>query len=167
MSSDDNANPLNRPVCTTPSAPEGVPERVANDDAAPPAVSSPELDAAMHFRNTILATLKSSLASAPAAHSADDAVRSALIDALRSSIAEARGAAATVSVGSTGDVEAVLVDAEALTARFAAGAPFERAALDQFNLDVRRATSAIFRLQGKLMDSIKQIKKQLIAKATQ
>jgi hypothetical protein len=168
MSSDDNnSDPLNRPVCTTPSAPQGVPERVANDDAAAPAVSSPELDAAMHFRNTILATLKTTLASAPASHSADDAVRSALVDSLRRVIAEARGAARTVSVGNAGDIDAVLADVEALTERFVAGAPFERAALDQFNLDVRRVTSAIFRLQGKLMDVIKQIKKQLIAKVNQ
>lgn len=160
---DDNADPLNRPVCTNPIAPAGVPERVANDDAAPPAVSSPALDAALQFRNTVLANLKSTLASAPATHSADGATRDALVGSLRSLVAQARSAAQSTPIA---DIDAVLADAEAVAERFAAGAPFERDALDQFNLDVRRATAALFRAQGKLMDVIKQLKKQALAEQT-
>jgi hypothetical protein len=76
--------------------------------------------------------------------------RSALVDSLRSSrLQQARSAARTVSVGIAGDIDAVLADAEALTERFAAGAPFERAALDQFNLDVRRVTVGALSRAGK------------------
>jgi hypothetical protein len=159
---DDNDNHLNRPVCTSPVAPAGVPERVANDDAAPVAVSSPALDAAMHFRNTVLANLKTSLASAPTSHTADQSARDALLATLRDLVAQARTAAQSTPVA---DIDAVLADAESIAERFGQGAPFERAALDQFNLDVRRATSAIFRTQGKLMDVIKQLKKQAISEA--
>ncbi len=152
-----------RAVCTSPSAPAGVSEQ---SDAAPSAapVASPALDAAVQFRNEVLATLKKELASAPTVALADEgrpqaaAECAALAQRLRALLSDARVRNAATPVDK---LDATLDAVAALLARFDAEAPFalRSPAYDSFSQEVGIATAGIFRAQGKVMDQIKAIKK--------
>jgi hypothetical protein len=157
------------PVCIAPVAPKGVSEQPdSQQQSSSSPVSSPALDAAMQFRNEVLANLKKELATAPAVSLADDgradaaAQCSALAVRLSDLLAQARARNASAPVDK---LDATLDAVAALIERLRAEAPFatRSPAFDSFSQEVGIATSAIFRAQGKLMDQIKAIKKALLA----